>query len=62
MIADLFAVLFFGGWTVGFCWLVFRVDRAYRAGLAFRQDTLLLSSVPHARLQRDMFAGQGGNG
>lgn len=62
MIADLFAVLFFAGWTAGFCWLVFSVDRRYRAGLAFRQDALLLSSIPHARLQRDMFSGQSGNG
>jgi hypothetical protein len=62
MIADLLALLFFAGWTSGFAWLVFRVDRACRAGLAFRQDAFLLSSIPHARLQRDMFAGQGGNG
>lgn len=62
MILDLLAVLFFASWTGGFCWLVFRVDRRYRAGLEFRQDALLLSSIPHSRLQCDMFAGQGGNG
>jgi len=62
MIAELVALAFFLFWTAAFVWLVRRVDRSCRAGLAFRQDAFLLSSIPHARLQRDMFAGQGGNG
>lgn len=59
MIVDLLAALFLVGQTYAFVRLVCRVDRAYRAGLDFREDAFLLSSIPHARLQRDMFAADG---